>query len=123
MAIATQKAAAAELAELRLENKKLKEEVEVLRKASAFFGPTDCLDGGDEDMRTKFAFIAAHTSEHTIRFMCRVIGRHPQLLLCLAARGTKEGRALPGVTVLGPRSRQSFCRARSATVPHEFMPS
>ena len=36
-AIATQKAAAAELADLRRENKKLKEEVEVLRKASAFF--------------------------------------------------------------------------------------
>ncbi|MGI9509406.1 MAG: IS3 family transposase, partial [Geminicoccaceae bacterium] len=25
-------------------------------------------------MRTKFAFIAAHASEHAIRFMCRVIG-------------------------------------------------
>ena len=36
-AIATQKAAAAELTELRLDNKRLKEEVEVLRKASAFF--------------------------------------------------------------------------------------
>ena len=34
-AIATQKATAAELAGLRRENKKLKEEVEVLRKASA----------------------------------------------------------------------------------------
>ena len=29
---------------------------------------------GDEDMKTKFAFIVAHTSEHAIRFMCRVIG-------------------------------------------------
>ncbi len=36
-AIETQKAAAAELAELRRENEKLKEEVEVLCKASAFF--------------------------------------------------------------------------------------
>ncbi len=36
-AIATQKAVAAESAEFRLENKKLKEEVEVWRKASAFF--------------------------------------------------------------------------------------
>ena len=36
-AIATQKAAAAELADLHRETKKLKEEVEVLRKASAFF--------------------------------------------------------------------------------------
>ena len=36
-AIATQQAAAAELAELRRDNKRLKEEVEVLRKASAFF--------------------------------------------------------------------------------------
>ena len=35
-AIATQKAAVAELADLRRETKKLKEEVEVLRKASAF---------------------------------------------------------------------------------------
>ena len=25
-------------------------------------------------MRTRFAFIAAHTSEHAVRFMCRVIG-------------------------------------------------
>ena len=25
-------------------------------------------------MRTTFAFIAAHTSEHAIRFMCRIIG-------------------------------------------------
>ncbi|MGI9487962.1 MAG: transposase [Geminicoccaceae bacterium] len=36
MAIATQKAAAAKLVELRRKNRKLKEEVEVLRKASAF---------------------------------------------------------------------------------------
>jgi transposase len=36
-AIATQKAEAAELAQLRRDNKRLKEEVEVLRKASAFF--------------------------------------------------------------------------------------
>ena len=36
-AIANQQASAAELVALRRENKKLKEEVEVLRKASAFF--------------------------------------------------------------------------------------
>ena len=36
-AIATQKAAAAELAQLRRDNKRLTEEVEVLRTASAFF--------------------------------------------------------------------------------------
>ncbi len=36
-AIATQKAEAAELAQLRRDNKRLREEVEVLRKASAFF--------------------------------------------------------------------------------------
>ena len=36
-AIATQKAEAAELAQLRWDNKRLTEEVEVLRKASAFF--------------------------------------------------------------------------------------
>ena len=36
-AIATRQAAVAELAELRRDNKRLKEEVEVLRKASAFF--------------------------------------------------------------------------------------
>jgi transposase len=36
-AIATQQAEAAELAQLRRDNKRLKEEVEVLRKASAFF--------------------------------------------------------------------------------------
>jgi transposase len=36
-AIATQQAEAAELAQLRKDNKRLKEEVEVLRKASAFF--------------------------------------------------------------------------------------
>ena len=36
-AIAPQQAAAAELAQLRRDNKRLKEEVEVLRKASAFF--------------------------------------------------------------------------------------
>lgn len=36
-AVATQQAAAAELAQLRRDNKRLKEEVEVLRKASAFF--------------------------------------------------------------------------------------
>ncbi len=36
-AIRRQKAEAAELAELRRENRRLKEEVEVLRKASAFF--------------------------------------------------------------------------------------
>ena len=36
-AIATQKAEAAELAQLRRDNKRLEEEVEVLRKASAFF--------------------------------------------------------------------------------------
>lgn len=36
-AIATQQADAAELAQLRKDNKRLKEEVEVLRKASAFF--------------------------------------------------------------------------------------
>ena len=37
VAIATQKAEAAELAQLRRDNKRLKEEVEVMRKASAFF--------------------------------------------------------------------------------------
>jgi transposase-like protein len=37
VAIATQQAEAAELAQLRKDNKRLKEEVEVLRKASAFF--------------------------------------------------------------------------------------
>jgi transposase-like protein len=36
-AIASQKAEAAELARLRRDNRRLKEEVEVLRKASAFF--------------------------------------------------------------------------------------
>jgi transposase-like protein len=36
-AIRRQKAEAAELAELRRENRRLKEEVEVMRKASAFF--------------------------------------------------------------------------------------
>lgn len=36
-AIATQKAEAGELAQLRRDNKRLREEVEVLRKASAFF--------------------------------------------------------------------------------------
>jgi transposase-like protein len=36
-AIATQKAEVAELTQLRRDNKRLKEEVEVLRKASAFF--------------------------------------------------------------------------------------
>ncbi|MEM8821032.1 MAG: transposase [Pseudomonadota bacterium] len=36
-AIAAQKAEAAELSQLRRDNKRLKEEVEVLRKASAFF--------------------------------------------------------------------------------------
>ena len=29
---------------------------------------------GDEDIDMKFAFIAAHASEHAIWFMCRVIG-------------------------------------------------
>ena len=29
---------------------------------------------GGEDMKTKHAFIAAHASEHAIRFMCRVLG-------------------------------------------------
>ncbi len=36
-AVKRQKAEAAELAELRRENRRLKEEVEVMRKASAFF--------------------------------------------------------------------------------------
>nr|WP_216671296.1 hypothetical protein [Mangrovicoccus sp. HB161399] len=36
-AIRKQQAEAAELAELRRENRRLKEEVEVMRKASAFF--------------------------------------------------------------------------------------
>ncbi|MEM8623357.1 MAG: transposase [Pseudomonadota bacterium] len=36
-AVLRQKAEAAELAELRRENRRLKEEVEVMRKASAFF--------------------------------------------------------------------------------------
>lgn len=36
-AVRRQKAEAAELAELRRENRRLKEEVEVMRKASAFF--------------------------------------------------------------------------------------
>jgi transposase len=36
-AIASQKAEATELARLRRDNRRLKEEVEVLRKASAFF--------------------------------------------------------------------------------------
>ena len=37
MATAAQKAEAAELVQLRRDNKRLTEEVEVLRKASAFF--------------------------------------------------------------------------------------
>lgn len=45
-AIATQRSEAAELAQLRRDNRWLKEEVEVLRKASAFFRSV-----GGEDMR------------------------------------------------------------------------
>jgi transposase-like protein len=39
-AIERQQTEAAELAQLRRDNKRLKEEVEVLRKASAFFAPS-----------------------------------------------------------------------------------
>ena len=53
-ATAAQKGEAAELVKLRRDNKRLTEEVEVLRKASAF-----SLNGG-EDMKTKHAFIVAH---------------------------------------------------------------
>ena len=38
-AVRRQKAEAAELSELRRENRRLREEVEVMRKASAFFAP------------------------------------------------------------------------------------
>ena len=53
---------------LRQDNKRLKEEVEVLRKASAFSTV------GGEDMNAKLAFIAAHMAEHAVRLMCRVLG-------------------------------------------------
>ena len=68
-AIATQKAEAVELAQLRRDNKRLTEEVEVLRRASAFFA-----QWAAKNMKTKHAFIAAHAPEHAIRFMCRVLG-------------------------------------------------
>lgn len=40
---------------------------------------------GSEDMKTKFAFIVAHASQHAIRFKVHVSGHrcHPQLLFCL----------------------------------------
>ena len=68
-ATAAQKAEAAELVQLRRDNKRLTEEVEVLRKSLGFFRSM-----GGEDMKTKHAFIAAHASGHAIRFMCRVLG-------------------------------------------------
>ena len=69
VATAAQKAEAAELLQLRRDNKRLTEEVEVLRKASALFRSM-----GGEEMKTKHAFVAAHASEHAIGFMCRVLG-------------------------------------------------
>ena len=67
-AIERQQAEAGELVRLRQDNKRLKEEVEVLRKASAFFAV------GGEDMNAKLAFIAAHMAEHAVRLMCQVLG-------------------------------------------------
>ncbi|MCA8881378.1 MAG: transposase [Rhodobacteraceae bacterium] len=56
----------AEAAVLHRENRRLKEEVEVMRKASAFFARWAA-------MSAKLAFNATHASAHAIRRMCRVL--------------------------------------------------
>lgn len=85
-AIMTPQAAAVELAQRRPDNKRLKEKAEVLRKASAFFRERE-----DEDMRTKFAFIAAPMSERVIRFIRRIMGVTRSC--CYARQRMVPGRA------------------------------
>ena len=63
-----QKVEAAELAlDLPFENRRLKEEVEGMRRASAFFAQ------GRRNRNAEPAFIAADVAEHAVRLMCRVL--------------------------------------------------
>ncbi|MTI00406.1 IS3 family transposase [Roseibium sp. RKSG952] len=56
------------MAQLRRDNKRLKEENEVMRDASAFS------QNGSENVIAKLAFIAAHVGNHSTRLYCRVLG-------------------------------------------------
>jgi len=74
-AIATQQAAAAELAQLCRDNKRLKEEVKVLRKASAFealWRPADPVEPGAELKHRGF-----RVSKRTVAKLMQEKGLHP----------------------------------------------
>lgn len=80
-AVAAREAESAELAHLRKENKRLKEEVEVMRKASAF------LRSGRRRHEHE-ARIHRRPCRRTRRPPdVRRSGRLPQLVLCMAAHG------------------------------------
>ncbi|HEX3219525.1 MAG TPA: IS3 family transposase [Candidatus Limnocylindria bacterium] len=64
-ALAVRKAEQAETQRLKREVKRLEEEVEILRKAAAFF---------QGDRVTKFAFVSAERANHAVATLCRVIG-------------------------------------------------
>jgi transposase-like protein len=64
-AVARRRAEAAELQQLRRDNKRLQEENEILRKASAFFARW-------AEMKAKLAFISGST--YSIRLLCAVLG-------------------------------------------------
>src|SRR5918994_1243377 len=64
-AVARRKVEAAELQQLRRDNKRLQEENEILRKASAFFARW-------AEMTAKLAFISARS--YSIRLLCAVLG-------------------------------------------------
>ncbi|BAQ67771.1 integrase catalytic region [Rhodovulum sulfidophilum] len=100
-AIRRQQVEAAELAELRRENRRLKEEVEVMRKASAFFAQWAA-------MNAKLEFIAAHAAGHAVSLMCRVLSVSTSWFYSWRAAAPKRAERRAAREELLPRIRAIF---------------